>query len=125
MVPMMRSLLAFTLLSISVCSAQDMVKARIVDVRAYSEEEAPVIAPNNGHPVVIPISNDMFSLTLAIGDMSDTAQYPATRHMKPGDLVVGDSLPARIDGKRMYVELPDHKTRHATIIRRERLAPLT
>jgi hypothetical protein len=110
------------LLIAGVCSAQDLVKARILDVRAYSEAGAPIIAPNNGHPVVIPISSDMFSLTLVIGDMAYTAQYPASRHSKPGDLVVGDSLPARIDGKKMIVEMPDHKIKKATIIRRERLA---
>lgn len=116
------SIILPALLFVAACSAQDMVQARILDVRAYADAEAPIIAPNNGHPVVIPISRDMFSLTLVIGEMAYTAQYPASRHLKPGDLIVGDSLPARIDGKKMLVDMPDHKIRKGTIIRRERLA---
>jgi hypothetical protein len=107
----------------SVCSAQNLLPAKILDVRAYSEPGAPIIAPNNGHPVLIPVSSDMFSLTLVIGDMTYTAQYSVSRHLKPADLIVGDSVPARIDGKKMVVEKPDHKIRRATIIRKERLSP--
>jgi hypothetical protein len=99
-----------------------LLPARILDVRAYSEPGAPIVAPNNGHPVLIPVSSDMFSLTLVIGDMAYTAQYSVSRHLKPADLVVGDSVPARIDGKKMVVEMPDHKTRRAIIIRKERLS---
>jgi hypothetical protein len=115
----------FMLVWASVCSAQNLLPAKILDVRAYSEPGAPIIAPNNGHPVLIPVSSDMFSLTLVSGHMTYTAQYSVSRHLKPADLIVGDSVPARIDGKKMVVEMPDHKIRRAIIIRKERLSPET
>jgi hypothetical protein len=114
------------LLTISICAmgeAQDLIAAKILDVQAFSQAGAPVIAPNNGHPVVIPISKDMFSLTLAIGYMSYTGRYSQSRHLKPADLIVGDSLQARIDGKHMLVMMPNGKLMKAEIIRKERLKP--
>jgi hypothetical protein len=112
----------FLPLWVPLCDGQDLQPAKISDVHAYSDAGAPIIAPNNGHPVLIPISRDMFSLTVIIGDMAYTAQYSVSRQLKPADLIVGDSVPARIDGKKLVVEMPDHKIKSATIIRKERLS---
>jgi hypothetical protein len=44
----------------------DFQQAKLVDVQGFKQPGAPIIAPNNGYPVVIPTSQNMFTITVAL-----------------------------------------------------------
>ena len=102
--------------------ASDFQKAKIVDVRGFREAGTPIIAPNNGYPVLIDTSHNMFTITVALGGMGYSAQYPQKRHFKSSELIVGDMIDARIDGEKVILRTAHGKEEKAKIIRRERLA---
>jgi hypothetical protein len=111
-----------TLLLSVAAFAGDFQKAKIVDVQGFREAGTPIIAPNNGYPVLIATSRNMFTITVSFGGMEYSAQYPQKRHFRPSELIVGDMLDARIDGERLILRTADGKEEKAKIIRRERLA---
>jgi hypothetical protein len=98
--------------------------AKIVDVRPYSVAGPSIIAPNNGHPIEIPTSSNMFSLAVALDDMIYSIDVHQSRHRKPIDFIVGDPVEAHLDGKKLVVIDASGKSIKATITRKERL-PLT
>lgn len=103
--------------------AADFQSAKLVDVQAFKQPGAPIIAPNNGYPVVIPTSQNMFTITVALNDMSYSGQFHESRHFKPSQLIVGDSIQARIDGEKLILKTKEGREERAKIIRRERLKP--
>jgi hypothetical protein len=105
----------------SLASAADFQTAKILDVQPYTEHGAPIVAPNNGHPVLIDTSDSMFTLTVAIGDMGYSANYRSGRHFKSSEVIVGDSIEACIDGDKLIIKRPDGKEVRAKITRRARL----
>jgi hypothetical protein len=100
----------------------DFQKAKLLDVQAFKEAGASIIAPNNGYPVVIPTSHNMFTITVAIGDMGYSAQYRQQRHFKPSELVVGDVIDAKVDGDKLVLRTAENKEVKARIVRRQRLS---
>lgn len=96
-------------------------KPKIVDVQPYTEQHAPIIAPNNGYPVLIDTSSKMFTLTLTIGDLNYSGNFRAARHFKSSDLIVGDTIEACVDGDKIIVRRPDGKEVKAKINRRARI----
>jgi hypothetical protein len=106
---------------VGLATAADFQKAKIVDVQPYTEQHAPIIAPNNGYPVLIDTSSKMFTLTLAVGDMNYSGNYRSGRHLKSSDLIVGDTIEACIDGDKMIVRRQDGKEVQAKITRRARI----
>jgi hypothetical protein len=121
MIVLIKRLLAVLLLSMA-AFAGDFQKAKILDVQGFREQGAPIIAPNNGYPVLIDTSRNMFTITVALSGMSYSAQYAQKRHFKPSELIVGDVIEARIDGDMLILRTADAKEEKAKITRRERLA---
>lgn len=119
----MKVLSTVLLLLSGVLFAADFQSAKLIDVEAFKQSGAPIIAPNNGYPVVIPTSQNMFTITVALNDMSYSGQFHESRHFKPSQLIVGDSIQARIDGERLILKIAEGKEERAKIIRRERLKP--
>lgn len=117
----MKSQCVILLLS-AVALAGDFQKAKITDVQGFKEAGAPIIAPNNGYPVLISTSRNMFTITVSFGDMGYSAQYVQKRHFKPSEFIVGDPIDARIDGDKLVLRTADGKEEKAKITRRERLA---
>jgi hypothetical protein len=116
----MRLFIVVALLA-NIASAADFQSAKVLDVQPYTEHGAPIVAPNNGHPVLLDTSDDMFTLTVAIGDMGYSANYRSGRHFKSSEVVVGDTIEARIDGDKLIIKRPDGKELKAKITRRARL----
>jgi hypothetical protein len=119
----MKTLIVVLLLFSAVAFAADFHQAKLIDVQGFKQAGPPIIAPNNGYPVVIPTSQNMFTITVAFGDMSYSGQFQESRHFKPSQLIVGDSIQARIDGEKLILKTAAGREEKAKIIRRERLKP--
>ncbi len=101
----------------------DFQQAKLVDVQGFKQPGAPIIAPNNGYPVVIPTSQNMFTITVALDGMSYSGQFRESRHFRPSQLVIGDAIQAKIEGEKLILKAEEGKEEKAKIIRRERLKP--
>lgn len=117
----MKTLAVMLILIPAMAVGTDFQQARLIDVQGFRESGAPIIAPNNGYPVIIPTSRNMFTITVALGEISYSGQFSENRHFKPARLVVGDSIPARIDGEKLILKTAEGKEQRAKIMRRERL----
>jgi hypothetical protein len=117
---MKRLLTVLVMLSASAV-AQDFSQAKLLDVVAFTVAGPSIIAPNGQNPVIIPTSRNMFTITVALNDMSYSAQYPQARHFRPSELIVGDQILARIDGDKLILKTSDGKEMKAKIVRRARL----
>jgi hypothetical protein len=117
----MRKLAAVFVMISALAVAQDFQQAKLLDVTAYTTAGPSIVAPNGGMPVIIPTSRNMFTITVALRDMSYSAQYSQTRHFKPSELIVGDLISARIDGDKLVLKTSDGKDIKAKIVRRARL----
>jgi hypothetical protein len=117
----MKTLCMVLLLLSAVAAASDFQQAKLVDVQGFKQPGAPIIAPNNGYPVVIPTSQNMFTITVALDGMSYSGQFRESRHFKPSHLIVGDSIQAKIEGEKLILKTGDDTEEKAKIIRRERL----
>src|SRR4051794_15740667 len=115
----MTKLMIALLMLVGGATGQDFQQAKLLDVVASKQAGPSIVAPNNGNPIVIPTSEDMFTITVALDEMSYSAQYRETRHFKPSQLVVGDEIPARIDGDKLVLKTGNRKEMKAKIIRRE------
>lgn len=96
---------------------------KIIDVRAYAIAGPSIVAPNNGYPVLIPTSNNMFTLTVALGDMIYSVEVPQSRHVKPTEVIVGDPVEAHLEMDKLIVIDPSGKQIKEKIIRRKRMTP--
>lgn len=105
----------------SAAFAADFQNGKLLDIQSFKQPGAPVIAPNNGFPVVIPTSYDMFTMTVAIGEVSYSAQFRQTRSFKASQLIVGDPIQARVEGDKLVVKTATGVEKKAKIIRGERL----
>lgn len=101
--------------------AADFQNGKLLDIQPSKQPGVPVIAPNNGFPVVIPTSYDVFTMTIAIGEMSYSAQFRQTRNFKASQFIVGDPIQTRVDGDKLVVKTATGVEKKAKIIRRERL----
>ena len=101
--------------------AADFQNGKLLDIQPFKQPGTPVIAPNNGFPVVIPTSYEMFTMTVAIGEMSYGAQFRQARNFKASQFIVGDPIQARVDGDKLVVKTATGVEKKAKIIRRERL----
>jgi len=113
---------AILILVSTVVFGSDFEKAKLLDVQGFKEAGPSIIAPNNGYPVLIPTSRNMFTVTVALQGMSYSAQYQERRHFKPSLLIVGDPIEARIDGDKLILRTAEGKEEKAKIVRRERLS---
>jgi hypothetical protein len=119
---MMPRLLVLTLnCACAVTGLAQSPTAKIIDVRPYSSAGPSIIAPNNGYPVVIPTSRNMFSLTVALDDMLYSVEVRQTHHVKPSNFIVGDSIQAHLEGEKLVVVDPSGKQIKEKVVRRERL----
>jgi len=119
----MKTLNLVLLLFSTIMFASDFQQAKLIDVQGFKQPGPAIIAPNNGYPVAIPTSQNMFTITVAIGDMSYSGQFREARNFKPSRLIVGDSIQARVDGEKIVLKTEEGREERAKIIRRERLKP--
>jgi hypothetical protein len=103
--------------------AEDFQNAKLIDVAPYQENHAPIIAPNNGYPVLISTDRNMITITVALKGMAYSANFRQSRDFRSSTLVVGDSVPARLDGDNLILRKPNGKEVKAKITRRARLEP--
>jgi len=115
------SLVLILLVTAASLRAQISDRAKILDVRSFSEPGSPILAPNNGYPVIIATSNALFTLQVVIGDMAYSGQFQVTRHVKPADFIVGDFVSASIVKEKLVVVSPGGKQINGKIVRRERV----
>ena len=105
-----------TLMMISaIAAAADFQQVKLLDVAPYKSPQ--LIA--GATPILV--EHNMFTLTVAIDDMSYSASFYAHRHVKSSDFIVGDTIPARIDGDKLIVKTADGKEMKARITRKARL----
>jgi hypothetical protein len=116
-------ILAAMSLSPALSLTQDSQNAKLVDVAPYNEGHAPIIAPNNGYPVLISTDRSMMTVTVALNGMAYSANFRQTRDFKSSTLVVGDLIPARLDGDKLVLKEPNGKEVKAKVTRRARLEP--
>ena len=112
---------AILILASALAFAGDFEKAKLLDVQGFKEAGPSIIAPNNGYPVLVPTSRNMFTVTVGLNGMSYSAQYQQRRSFKPSELVVGDSIEARVEDDKLILRTAEGKEEKAKIIRRERL----
>lgn len=105
----------------AISAAADFQNAKLLDVAPYKQPNAPIIAPNNGYPVVISSATDMFTVTVGFSGMSYSANFRQTRDFRSSSLIVGDPIPARLDGDKLILRKPDGKEVKAKVTRRARL----
>lgn len=103
--------------------AEDFQNAKVIDIAPYRKSNAPIIAPNNGYPVLISTDQDMITITVAFDGMSYSANFRQTRDFKSSTLIVGDSIAARLDGDKLVLREPNGKEIKATLTRRARSEP--
>jgi hypothetical protein len=118
---MMKKLVPALAMLLPLAFGADFQQAKLVDVQAFTAAGPSIVAPNGNNPVIIPTSRNMFTITVALGGMSYSAQYAQTRHFKPSELIVGDTVPVRIDGDKLILRAANGKEMKARIVRRERL----
>jgi hypothetical protein len=103
-------------------SAEDFQQAKLLDVQAFKAAGPSIVAPNGNNSVIIPTSRNMFTITVAIGEMAYSAQFRESRHFKPSQFVVGDPIEAKVEGDKLILKNSENKEEKAKIVRRERLA---
>ncbi|MEO8465177.1 MAG: hypothetical protein ABI640_07520 [Gammaproteobacteria bacterium] len=98
--------------------ADDFQPATIVDAGTQNE----LLANGTGGVVGVPQS----TVTVLIAGLKITAQYYTANPSGPkaaSQLVVGDMVQARVDGKWLYLVVPSGKTIKARVVRQERVVP--
>jgi uncharacterized membrane protein len=115
-------LAALSLLS-SLSLAEDFKDAKLIDIAPYKQSNAPIIAPNNGYPVLISTDQNMITITVAINGISYSANFRQSRDFKSSTLVVGDTILARLEGENLILKKPNGKEVKAKVTRRARLEP--
>lgn len=103
--------------------AQDFQDARLIDVAPFERSGAPIIAPNNGYPVLISTDQKMMTIAVALDGISYSANFRQSHDFRSSTLVVGDSIPARLDGGKLVLRKPNGKEVKAKVTRRARLEP--
>src|ERR1017187_240735 len=120
---MVAAVVAALSLSSALSLAEDFQSSKVIDVAPYRKSSAPIIAPNNGYPVLISTDEDLITITVAFDGMSYSANFRQTRDFKSSTLIVGDSIAARLDGDKLVLRKPNGKEIKAKITRRARLEP--
>ena len=113
---------ALSLLS-ALALAEDFQNAKLIDIAPYEKSNAPIIAPNNGYPVLISTDQNMMTITVGLNGMAYSANFRQRRDFKSSTLIVGDSILARLDGDDLVLKKPNGKEVKAKLTRRERLEP--
>lgn len=118
----MRALILTLVLS-SIAIAADFQPTKILDVAAGKQAGTIVttVNPSNGYATSIPLSYDVFALSVALDGVRYTGSYTAGRHFKSSDFVVGDSIDAKMEGDNLIIKDANGKTHKGKIVRRERL----
>jgi hypothetical protein len=62
--------------------AEDFQNATVIDIATYTKGNAPIIAPNNGYPVLISTDQNMMTITVALDGMSYSANFNQRRDFK-------------------------------------------
>jgi hypothetical protein len=105
----MRALISMTLLAAASAYAQDFLPAKVMEAQSQVD---PLSACQTA------LAN---TVVVQIDDMLVRALYCTLGGRRAADLVIGDSVDAAIDGRKLIIRLPDGKTVKADIVRRERV----
>jgi hypothetical protein len=122
----MRALIAAVLLCVAtLIYAQDFQEAFIVDAgTSVQGDGGAVVTGFGGFATVVPSSSNVSVITLQIGTLKVTGEYKTILQgpRAASNLIVGDKVMARTDGKWVYFVMPGSgKTIKAKIMRQERL----
>ena len=119
----MENTLAVTLLLIStIALAADFQQLTLLDVSPYDIARPPIVAANGNNPVLIQVPPiQAFTVTLVSEGIGYSANFTAGKHFDPSHWIVGDSIPAKIDGDLMILKRDDGKEIRSRIVRRARL----
>jgi hypothetical protein len=101
--------------------AQEFQNPKLIDILPYKGSHAPIIAPNNGYPILISTDQNMMTITVAISGVSYSANFRQSRDFKSSVLVVGDLVPARLEGDKLILKKPNGKEAKASVTRRAQL----
>jgi hypothetical protein len=105
-----------------IASATDFQQLKLVDLSPYDIARPPIVAPNGNNPVLIGVRPAQgFAVTVASADISYTANFRAEKHFDPSHWIVGDLIPAKLDGDFMILKRDDGKEIKSKIVRRARL----
>lgn len=119
----MKWIFAALVLVSAIAGAADFQQLRLLEVAPYDIARAPIVAPNGNNPVLIQVRPiQAFTVTIASGDISYSANFAAAKHFDPSHWIVGDSIPAKLDGDFMTLKRDDGKEVKSKIVRRARLS---
>lgn len=115
------------LLILALCTvavAADYQQGKLLNVQPYDAPNNSVLgrwARADGGSAVIPNSRRVVALTVQVDDVAYMANFMVSKHLQPGDLVIGDPIDVRIDKDKMFVKGNDKKEVRGYIVRRERV----
>ena len=123
---MKRVLVALLLCSLAAWAA-DFKSAKVVEIRDASEVGANTVTDNSegviqGAPTFVPALLSRCKLTFELDGNTYTALLPVNKHLKITDYNPGDSIPARVEGKKLVIKALDGKEVKGKISSRQ---PLT
>lgn len=96
--------------------------ARLSDVRPYSVKNTPIIAPNGDSPVLIDTGvSQWYTVTVSLDGFSYSANFHETKRLRPSEWIVGDEIPATIEGNNIVLRNNQQKAIKGRIVRRERI----
>lgn len=118
---MMRVFTALLFLS-AIVAAADFQQLKLIDVVPYEIARPPIVAPNGNNPVLIGVRPaQAFTISVASGEISYSANFAAGKHFDPSRWIVGDSVPAKLDGDFLILKRDDGKEIKSRIVRRAHL----
>jgi type V secretory pathway adhesin AidA len=121
----MKSRVLIVLLLAAVALAGEFRSGKLLDVVPYEVKNSPLLATNTttGTSVLVDRgTTQMFTITVALDDMSYSANFGQGKFFKPSELVVGDSVQARIEADKIVLKDSRGKEVRSPITRRARLS---
>ncbi len=103
-------------------TSEDFRNAKLIDIAPFRESNAPIIAPNNGYPVLISTDQQMMTITVVLDGIAYSANFRQKHNFKSSGFIVGDSIPARLDRDNLVLRSNGNEIK-AKVTRRERLEP--
>jgi hypothetical protein len=117
----MKRLVGTLLLCSSLATAADFKTAKVIEVRDASELGASVdtdVKADGKTTTISPAIAYRCEVTVALESVNYTAIYPSSKHLNPSEVVAGDAIPARIEGNKLVLKVPDGKQVKAKIVSR-------
>lgn len=124
----MKRSLGVLLLLTAAAWAADFQSAKLLEARDASQVGANTVADSSEgithDATFVSAVLSRCQISVALEGQSYTAIYPVNKHLRMADLIVGELIPARIEGNRLVIKTLDGKEMKAKIVRREPLEVL-